>query len=395
MKNKLNEKNRNVQTSQGITLVALVITIILLLILAGVAINMAINSDGLFAKANEAVEGWNSAVGEEENSISNLLTIAENIGKEEEKWVYDHATQTVRKGSLELKIGDYVEETARTVDGKTFDGKWRVLGEENGQLLLVSENFVDFEGSTGSAPYPYCSLEGADGWNNGVKKLNDIGAKFADGVKTEKGRSITVEDVNKITGYNPLEARMNQNDLTQKTPFASGGISQYGNNVTYTMKDGKVWYKGDQAVTEETESSNTKFWKIGENSNITEPFTVKSTFYTYYPETLGPFPGSAVAEGQTMEGISTDSAAYDMLFKLSGPPYWLASPCVDAFGGNAIWNLFYVNPYGYVNRSELWDSDNGSYSCGFGVRAAVSLKSNITPELKSTDSTTGISTYEI
>ena len=59
--------------NKGITLVALVITIIVLLILAGVAINMAINSDGLFTKANEASQRWNESVKEESQTIDNLL----------------------------------------------------------------------------------------------------------------------------------------------------------------------------------------------------------------------------------------------------------------------------------------------------------------------------------
>ena len=65
----MNNKTQN----KGITLIALVITIIVLLILAGVAINMAIDSDGLFGKANEAAEKWNTALGEEEQGINDLL----------------------------------------------------------------------------------------------------------------------------------------------------------------------------------------------------------------------------------------------------------------------------------------------------------------------------------
>ena len=110
-------------------------------------------------------------------------------------WEYDHATQTVKKGNLKLKIGDYVNTTPYTVDGKRFDGKWRVLGEENGQLLLVSANYVDFQGSTGPEGTPLILLQSSNGIDNEVERLNTLSAKFADGTKTEKGRSIKVEDV--------------------------------------------------------------------------------------------------------------------------------------------------------------------------------------------------------
>ena len=313
-------------------------------------------------------------------------------------WVYDHATQTVTKGKLTLKIGDYVNTTPYTVDGKQFDGKWRVLGEENGQLLLVSANYVDFQGSINQSGVPEITLQGSNGIDNEIDRLNTLSAKFVDGTKTEKGRSIKVEDVNRITGYDPTNSRINPADLTKKGLYGENIIYQYGNNVTYTIKsDGKVWYKGDQAATEEESGIYTNFLKLGESSNITEPFTIKSTWYSYFPETLGNFPGSYVASGQTMEGISTSSPAHDMLFKpQSNIPYWLASPCVYACQGHVSWDLFTVSPPGFVSGGgQLWYSYYGSNSYLCGVRPAVSLKSNITPSFKSTDSTTGISTYEI
>ena len=53
-------------------------------------------------------------------------------------WSYNHDTQTVTNGTLTLNIGDYVNDTgSQSVSG--FDGKWRVLGAENGQLLFVSD----------------------------------------------------------------------------------------------------------------------------------------------------------------------------------------------------------------------------------------------------------------
>ena len=92
-----NTKIQTPNTNKGITLIALVITIIVLLILAGVAINMAIDSDGLFGKANEAAEKWNTAIGEEQSHIQSLL---------------DKLTSTLPEGWDSTKVDATVTETS-------------------------------------------------------------------------------------------------------------------------------------------------------------------------------------------------------------------------------------------------------------------------------------------
>lgn len=65
------------QRKQGITLISLVITIIILLILATVTINAVLDSNGLFRKAEEAITKYNYTVAKEEvmlaytNSVTN------------------------------------------------------------------------------------------------------------------------------------------------------------------------------------------------------------------------------------------------------------------------------------------------------------------------------------
>ena len=44
----------NIKTNKGITLIALVITIIVMLVMASVAIQMSLGKDGLITKANKA-----------------------------------------------------------------------------------------------------------------------------------------------------------------------------------------------------------------------------------------------------------------------------------------------------------------------------------------------------
>ena len=52
---------KKIKNANGITLIALVITIIVLLILAGVSLSMVFNQDGLFNRAEQATDKYGQA----------------------------------------------------------------------------------------------------------------------------------------------------------------------------------------------------------------------------------------------------------------------------------------------------------------------------------------------
>ncbi|MCL2859736.1 MAG: type II secretion system GspH family protein [Oscillospiraceae bacterium] len=70
----------NIRKNKGITLIALIITVIVMLILATVAIG-SINS-GLFDKAKQATEDYNNSVNTENNQINNAIGWFDNIDGE-------------------------------------------------------------------------------------------------------------------------------------------------------------------------------------------------------------------------------------------------------------------------------------------------------------------------
>ncbi|MCL2859043.1 MAG: fibronectin type III domain-containing protein [Oscillospiraceae bacterium] len=74
----------------GITLIALIITVIVMLILAGVAIRSIINT-GLIDKTMQAVSAYNNSVNNEEGSISDMITMLNSVG---EKNVDESSTPT-------------------------------------------------------------------------------------------------------------------------------------------------------------------------------------------------------------------------------------------------------------------------------------------------------------
>ena len=61
---------RNIRKEKGITLIALVVTIIVLLILAGISIRLAVGNNGIIEKAKEATVMYNEAEQNEESVLS-------------------------------------------------------------------------------------------------------------------------------------------------------------------------------------------------------------------------------------------------------------------------------------------------------------------------------------
>ena len=64
---------------QGITLIALVVTIVVLLILAGITINMLFSNGGIFKVAQDAANAWNQAVVNEQADLDNLTEQIQNL----------------------------------------------------------------------------------------------------------------------------------------------------------------------------------------------------------------------------------------------------------------------------------------------------------------------------
>ena len=67
------------KTQRGITLIALVVTIIVLLILAGVAITLSIGENGIFKRAGQAADAWENATKNEEKEMDGASDIIDNI----------------------------------------------------------------------------------------------------------------------------------------------------------------------------------------------------------------------------------------------------------------------------------------------------------------------------
>ena len=95
-------KRVNLKEAKGITLVALVITVIILLILAGVALSLVIGENGLIAKSKTAVEKYKDKSTDEKWQLEDFEAGIEEISLDELEDEEKHPELKAMK--LEIKV---------------------------------------------------------------------------------------------------------------------------------------------------------------------------------------------------------------------------------------------------------------------------------------------------
>ena len=69
--------------NKGVTLIALAVTIIVMLILAGVTITDLLGDDGIIKKAQDVADLMNNAIQSEQNEMNTLLNELDEINNED------------------------------------------------------------------------------------------------------------------------------------------------------------------------------------------------------------------------------------------------------------------------------------------------------------------------
>ena len=221
---------------KGISLIVLVITIIVMIILAA-AIIISLNNTGIISNANKAVDetnektvqeianlAWGEAYTNGERTVAGLksavekalennnvdtkdyiinvtesgVDITKSSNQTSEVWVQT-SDRTVIRGSQVLNIGDVIKyhDTAGEGGAEKYTGAWRVLGAENGELLIMSESDVDSKYFNSTETL----AGGQEVYANGINELNTICKVYGNGKGALGARSITIEDVDRVTGY--------------------------------------------------------------------------------------------------------------------------------------------------------------------------------------------------
>ena len=115
---------------KGITLIALVITIVVLIILAGVAINLTLSQNGIFNKATKARNDYQQAATNEQVALNEITDYITNIEFE------SNTTNPTEKAK-----------DIATVIGKDYFTEPTTIKDNNGNLIRVPEGFKIAEDS--------------------------------------------------------------------------------------------------------------------------------------------------------------------------------------------------------------------------------------------------------
>ena len=114
--------------NQAITLVSLVVTIIILIILAGVSLNLTLGQNGIITKAKQAKENTELAKIEEETALNELYMQMESEGGITGDISYDAITKLVEfKREIASAISDMGIATAENADASTMASNIRSL----------------------------------------------------------------------------------------------------------------------------------------------------------------------------------------------------------------------------------------------------------------------------
>ena len=411
------------KNDKGITLLALVITIIVLLILAGVTIATLTGDNGILTKAGDAKTSTEIGDEKEKVELSAVGALAKDNGGEiKREYLNDELTSYIgtegtdytlsetapfvvkyldsgrsyvidENGNVSdyvniaeyVKIGDCVnykpDDKADDIYydkfGVTYSGyangnigqddklKWRVLNiNTDGTVDLISDK------PTSSLVY----FKGARGYNNGVYLLNDYcKTMYSNSSLGAEARSLNIEDiqdkmkvVDEETGKKAYE-----NYTASNTGTKYGDTYPYSSNKWYPLQ-----WKNDNGTTGESKQETVTSYETEADAKAQETAGGLIVTQTYWHLSAGNIQSNFIS-ADTRDTTKATSMYYELLCNNGSSYYWLASRYVKTnYSSYFIFGLRGVNN-GDVNGNNMFSSSASPYGNGYCVRPVVSLKSNI------------------
>lgn len=430
-------KKRFLRKERGITLIALVITIIVLLILAGVSISMLTGSNGILTQAQNAKEETEKAslieqaqtdlLGKQaENSSGNVtsealkevldkyfsdvpgadeITVETEITAKEEYGNYKMKVSDIYDGEIKgssipagLEIGSTVNYnpsgtytweanyynspsstsyTDVTLDSSTSGSfninTWKVL-EIDREAEKVT--LVPTSPTTGTV-----RLRGAQGYNNGVYLLNEACSKlYGNESKGITARSMNIEDIEKYMTKDALEDAYTYTNSSSNTQYGNQISSAYTTNRYYPS----IYAKEKLSVIDG--NKNETGIGMSEQEELIEPTDDGATSgYMRATTSIQPYQTYWYKDSSFMqtafkdvENSSSASNYYNLIMpKGTSTTYWLASRCINTLSSDCSFHVRIVGS-GFMNAYIMFYSDGSTYSfSGLALFPVVSLSSEL------------------
>ena len=386
------------KNSKGITLVALVITIIILLILAGISIS-ALTNTGIFQKAKDAKQksenaalDQNTKLDEYENEIDKYIPKANSLAKAVK--VGDYVAYTPDK--LDKSALDKLKENLNTYSGARNLKTYSAIGRDNlslrvidgdektGAVRLISATptsnnttnsaigrdnlgwrVLDVDEKTGAVRLISATptdktivLYGYDGYNNAVKLLDDVCSTLYNSKLATKVQNLKIEDIQdkmKEKDYSKLYSEYGKTPIqpeNKKYPSIlaqekNQKVNEYEGTLDLSKQDNYI-NQTDVLEANSLELKITLWGKIGET-------------------------GHKVLTADDFEG--DDGKIYSDMF-CKDYTYWMSSRCIYADSDRAGFIVRCVSSGG-VFANILYYSSGREDSGGFAFRPVITLNSNV------------------
>lgn len=380
--------------NKGITLIALIITIIILLILVGVSVNLLIKGN-LFDSAEKAVNGTNAKVEEQQTRVDEMMGVLEETNDKISKhnWEYtDNTRAKIRCTCLKCQEFSDGASTGRTLSiGQEINYKMTgtavtsISGEKSGvatgitkgdlksadygtdgiQTMSVNKEtkwvifgYEDQDGdglnetlliTTEQPTSDTVCFYGAEEYNNGVEEVN----RMCKELYGSNARGITMEEIDRALGFTPIGGMYwddNKNLLTT-------------GNFTTKLKNVNTWdiVKANGTNTPNginTEEALGNYELSGYFYNVDSKLSVSEETYTI---------SANIADTVKATVFGTNCDYY----------YWLASRGVFMNSKSVLFGTGFVS-HGQANSFHfMFDSDGHLYYNILHLRPIVPITSEI------------------
>ena len=273
-------KRRTSLGEKAITLIALVVTIVILLILAGVTITMTLGQNGLFTRAREGAAAYNES--EVRDDLSMLIT----------QYTWDKAAEKTDKS-----LGDYLKDNGATSVKANADGTTLEV-EYKGYVFTVNKDSGEITSVSKAGPRPQVSgvkvTEDSAGQGNNVEQgkiAADSGKKlYITFTSSIEGGTTTVSpavpyEVSKNGSYKftitgtvggkaySLEYTVTINQYKIDTSKLIGKIVSYTPDTPstgYDLSTAKSGWSKAQTIDGTYDPTTWRIMEVDENGNITK-----------------------------------------------------------------------------------------------------------------------------